>query len=127
MGAVSQYDIYKTKVYKDTLWIIPMYMYYELFLNVSSLPLIVYLCVYQSAGGAFQPNQIEITLVTCQTRAHIRKMVEDTAVQLDTTHLRKITAICVADPDQVMRDCAEEGEGVEGKEGMSLSQISDLG
>ena len=87
----------------------------------------------QSGGGAFLPNQIEITLVTCQPEAHIRKMVEDTAIQLDMTHLRKITTICVADPDRVMRSRAEqlgqaEGEqGEEGKEGTSLSQMTDLG
>lgn len=87
----------------------------------------------QTAGGAFLPNQIEITLVTCQTQTHVRKMVEDTAQQLDMTHLRKISAMCVSDPDRVMRARAEElgrpeGEqGEEGKEGTSLSQITDLG
>ena len=91
-------------------------------------------------GGQFSPTQIEITLVTSQAPQQVRKTVEACTAELDLVHLRKITAVCVQDMDQVLRhrlgrigrrkhiEEEEEEEQEEGQEGgneMTLSPKSE--
>ena len=73
------------------------------------------------------PSQIEITLVTCRAEQRVREMVLTSSGHLNLEHLRKITIVCVSDPDRVARQSAalqgtyDDGEGT--KEG-GLSQMT---
>ncbi|XP_013421029.1 meiosis 1 arrest protein [Lingula anatina] len=46
-------------------------------------------------------NQLEITVITCQTSASIVKQVEKLSSKLDLDNLKKIQVVCVNNPDQV--------------------------
>ena len=89
-------------------------------------------------GGQFSPTQIEITLVTSQAPQQVHKTVEAFTAELDLVHLRKITAVCVRDLDQVLRhrlgrmgrykhreEEEEEQEEEEAGNEMTLSPKSD--
>ena len=52
------------------------------------------------------PSQIEITIVTCRDEQSVRKTVLTSSDHLNLEHLRKITIVCVTDPDRVVRQSA---------------------
>ena len=56
------------------------------------------------------PSQIEITLVTCQDGESVYRLVVGSVDQLNVEHLRKITAVCVTDPNRVLGQTSLDGK-----------------
>ena len=73
------------------------------------------------------PSQIEITLLTGRDEQSIRKMLITSSEQMNLEHLRKITAVCVSDPDRVMSERAallSKCDGDDQTRNESLSQMT---
>ncbi len=90
------------------------------------------------SGTSEFPSQIEISLITAQSPASLRNLIERIADQLDLVHLRKISAIVVTNPDKLVGqespDCVivDEGRGEEGdhvtlEDSHMTTSMSDLG
>ena len=120
---INGYFYLRLKFLPSVWYLRTVYVYHFL---LYTLPILTY--VYLQNPGA--PSQIEITLVTCRDEPTVRRILVESAEQLDLKHLRKITAVCVTDPDRVMRDEAALLSS-SSKEGESLSQMttsqSDIG
>ena len=73
------------------------------------------------------PSQIEVTLLTGRDEQSIRKMLITSSEQMNLEHLRKITAVCVSDPDRAMSERAallDKSDGDAWTKDESLSQMT---
>lgn len=101
-------------------------------MTLSSLPEMSELCmIYTEKMFYLQtinvPSQIEITLLTGRDEQSIRKMLITSSQQMNLEHLRKITTVCVSDPDRVMRESAallSKSGGDDWTKNESLSQMT---
>lgn len=72
--------------------------------------------------------------MTGQDEQSIRKMLVTMTEQLNLEHLRKITVVCVTDPDRLMREnvtllgrCEGDDGAEEGRHSQITSSQADLG
>ena len=87
----------------------------------------------QTSSNPSFSSQLEISLISARSPRALRANVERIADHLDLEHLRKISAICVSDPELMAPPAmgggeTEEEEMEESGSNLSLSQMpSELG
>lgn len=77
----------------------------------------------QGPGGSAFPSQIELTVVTSQPASTLRRSVERIADSLELEYLRKISGVCVSDPDRITQPAASASEAEEDGE-MAMSPLA---
>ena len=82
----------------------------------------MFYCITQGPGSACFPAQIDLTLLTSQSAVSVRSLVERFADHLDLQHLKKISGVCMSDPERLVS--AECDSGITEGDGVGLSQIT---
>lgn len=84
----------------------------------------VYAMYLQGPGSGCFPVQIDLTLVTSQSTSSVRNLVEKFAHQLNLEHLKKISSVCVSDPERLISVQYEGRAATEGEKSLGLSQLN---
>ena len=59
-------------------------------------------------GG--HPSQIEVTVLTARSSSTVRRLMEHSVDSLELEHLKKISVVCLTDPDKLMQHGMLENE-----------------
>ena len=95
--------------------------------NVYALPPTRVLTSSQGPRPTPVPNQVEVTLITGQSPILVKEHLEKMVDQLQLEHLKKISVVCVSDPERMI--AMVEPGGQEGSQPLPLmgSSPSELG